>query len=64
MQGFVMKTILYDMNVKYIPDPDNTVADGLSRTPIKGDTIQLQMLQVHQITNKLKCKADRLQQLC
>ena len=43
--------------------PCNTVEAGLSREPNKADTIQLQLLQVHEITNNLKCTADRLQQI-
>ena len=58
-----MKTVPYDMTVKYIPGTSNNVADCLSRVPIKTDTIQLPILQVHQITNNLRCTVDRLQQL-
>ena len=36
----------------------------LLRAPITSDRIQLQILQVHEITNALKCTADHLQQLC
>ena len=46
------------MNVKYIPGYINTVADYLSRALIKADKNQLPILQVHQITNKLRCTAD------
>ena len=64
MQQLLMKTIPYDMVVRYIPGPTNVVADCLSRAPITSDRIQLPKLQVHEITNGLKCTADCLQQLC
>ena len=41
MQWLLMKTVPYDMTVKYIPGTTNTVADYLSRVPIKTHTIQL-----------------------
>ena len=63
MQWLLMKIVPYNMNVKYIPSQDNTIADCLSRAPIKADTIQLTILQVHQITNNCECTADKLQQL-
>ena len=49
MQWLLMKTVPYDMNVKYISGTTNTIADCLCRTPIKADTIQLPIVQVHQI---------------
>ena len=58
MQQLLTKTVPYDMNVKYIPDTTNNVADCLSRTPVKDDTIQLPILQVHQITNNVRCIPD------
>ena len=64
MQQLLMKTIPYDMVVRYIPGPTNVVADCLSRAPITSDRIQLPILQVHEITKALKCTADCLQQLC
>ena len=64
MQLLLMKTIPYDMVMQYIPAPTNVVVDCLSRAPITSDRIQLPILQVHKITNALKCTADCLQQLC
>ena len=64
MQQLLMKTIPYDRKVEYIHDPDNTVADWFSRALIKTDTIQLPILQVQQITNNPKCRADWLKQVC
>ena len=63
MHWLLMKTVPYDMTVKYIPSTTKAVADYLSRVPIKTDTIQLPILQVHQIINNLRCTADQLQQL-
>ena len=63
MQWLLMKTVPYDMTVKYIPGTTNTVADCLSTVPLRTDTIQLPILQVHQITNHLRCTADWFQQL-
>ena len=63
MQWLLMKAVPYDITVKYIPGPTNTVADCLSRVPIQANTIQLPILQIHQITNNLRCTADQLQQL-
>ena len=51
------------MAVKYIPGTTNTVADCLSRVPTEANTIQLPILQIHQITNNLRCTADWLQKL-
>ena len=63
MQQLLMKTVPYGMTVRDMPGTTNTVADCLSRVPVKTDTIQLPILQVHQITNNLRCTAGQLQQL-
>ena len=63
MQWLLMKTIPYDMVVWYNPGPTNAVVDCLWRAPITSDRIQLPILQMHEITEALKCTADHLQQL-
>ena len=55
MQRLLMKTVPYDMTVKYIQEVNNVVADCLSCVPIASDEIQLPILQVHEITDQLKC---------
>ena len=52
------------MVARYIPGPSNVVADCLLRAPITSGRIHLPLLQVHEITNALKCTADCLQPLC
>ena len=59
--SFSWKQFHTTFDVKYIPGQDNTVADYLFGTLIKADTIQLSILQEHEITNNLKGTADRLQ---
>ena len=51
------------MVVQYIHGPTSVVADCLLRPPITSDRIQLPILQVHEITNALKCATDHLQHL-
>ena len=58
VQWLLMKTVPYDMTVKYIPGTTNTVADCLSWVPIKAETIQLPILEIQEITNNLRCTAD------
>ena len=61
MQQLPMKKVPYDLsNTSW---HYHTLADCLSRVPIKADTIQLPILQIHQITNNLRCTADWLQEL-
>ena len=63
MQRLLIKTVPYDMTVKYIQRVTNVVADCLSNVPIALDKIQLPIQQGHGITEQLKCTADNLHQI-
>ena len=49
LQCILIRTLPYNFTVRYIPEPENQLADCLSRLGYQKDSIKLPRLHVHQI---------------
>ena len=63
LQHILIRTLPYNFTVRYIPGPKNQLADCLSRLGYQKDSIKLPRLHVHQISQQLPARSDKLQEL-
>ena len=63
MQRLLMRTLPYDFEIKYLPGPQNQLADCLSRIGCQKDQIQLPKVNVNEITATLTAPAAQLTKL-
>ena len=63
LQHILLRTLPYNFTVRYIPRPKNYLADCLSRLGYQKDSIKLPRLHVHQISQQLPARSNKLQEL-
>ena len=63
LQCTLIRTLAYNFTVRYIPGPQNLLADCLSRLGDQRDTIKLPKLHVYQISQQLPARSDRMHEL-
>ena len=63
LQCILIRILPYNFTVRYIPGPKNQLADCLSRLGYQKDSIKLPRLHVHQISQQLPARSDKLQEL-
>ena len=63
LQWILIRTLPYNFTVRYILGPKYQLADCLSRLGYQKDSIKLPRLHVHQISQQLPARSNKLQEL-
>ena len=63
LQCILIRTLPYNFTVRYIPGPNNLLADCLSRLGHQEDTSKLPKPHVYQISHQLLARSDSLQEI-
>ena len=63
LQCILIRTLPYNFTVRYILGPKNQLVDCLSRLGYQKDSIKLPRLHVHQISQQLPARSNKLQEL-